>query len=152
MEQLVFYITLMLVASIPWIEASFAVPIAILTGANPILSFVIGMFGNIVTLLLAVLFSAQIKEWLNKRKRNKATSRAKTTFEKYGLLGAALLGPILLGSHIVAIIAISMNIPKWQTFIYVSLGTGLWAILLSVLVIFGVDMFGLEQMRLFDGG
>ncbi|HJE19455.1 MAG TPA: small multi-drug export protein [Aliicoccus persicus] len=151
MDQLVFYFALMLLASIPWIEASFAVPIAILTGANPVISFIVGMFGNIVTLLLAVVFASQIKEWLNKRKRTKSTKRVTNTFEKYGLVGAALLGPILLGSHIVAIIAISMNIPKWQTFIYVSLGTALWAIVLSVLVQFGIDLFGLENMRLLDG-
>lgn len=151
MEAIIFYLTLMLLASVPWIEASFAVPVAVLAGANPILSFVVGMFGNMVTLLLAVIFSAQIKAWLNKRKRMKSTSRAKNTFEKYGLVGAALLGPILLGSHIVAIIAISLNIPKWQTFIYVTLGTALWAILLSVLAYYGVDFFGLEGMRFLEG-
>lgn len=146
MEVFIFYVTLMLLASVPWIEASFAVPIAVLAGANPVVSFFVGMLGNTVTLLIAVIFSAQIKAWLNKKKRLKSTSRAKNTFEKYGLLGAALLGPVLLGSHIVAIIAISLDIPKWQTFIYVTLGTALWAILLSVLAYFGVDFFGLEGM------
>ena len=147
MEEIIFYITLMMFASIPWIEASFAVPVAVLAGANPIVSFFVGMFGNIVTLLLAVIFSAQIKAWLTRKKRLKSTSRAKKTFEKYGLLGAALLGPILLGSHIVAVIAISLGIPKWHTFLYVTLGTGLWAIILTILVFFGVDFFGLEGMQ-----
>ncbi len=152
MEQLIFYFTLMVLASIPWFEASFAVPVAVLAGANPVLSFLVGMLGNAVTLLLAVIFSAQIKAWMNRKKRLKSTSRATNTVEKYGLLGAAILGPILLGSHIVAIIAISLGTPKWQTFIYVTLGTALWAIILSVLVYFGVDFLGLEGMTIFERG
>ena len=34
MEQLIFYFTLMVLASIPWFEASFAVPVAVLAGAT----------------------------------------------------------------------------------------------------------------------
>src|SRR5690606_34065274 len=94
---------------------------------------ILGFLGNLLTVLVLIVFVDKIKVWLGKRKQktarvrdvemietqdsegaivkeeSKKEKRARTIFDKYGLPGLTILGPLLVGSHISAFMGMSFG-------------------------------------------
>ncbi len=142
------YIVVFILAAVPWIEIAVVIPIAILNGLNAILVGIISFFGNLITVLLLVVFIEKYQQWREKRKdgnarQSKRTNRAIGIWNKYGLPGLMLLGPILTGSHIAVLIAFSLGARKQKVILWSIISLGLWAIIITILSYYGIDFLGI---------
>lgn len=142
------YIVVFILAAVPWIEIAVVIPIAILKGLNAILVGIISFSGNLITVLLLVIFIEKYQQWREKRtdgnaKQSKRTNRAIGIWNRYGLPGLMLLGPILTGSHIAVLIAFSLGAKKQKVLLWSIISLGLWAIIITILSYYGIDFLGI---------
>lgn len=128
-------------------EAIYVIPIAILGGTNILMSLISGLAGNFLSVLLIVIFSEKVRRWFMKGKDSRRSQRAEGIWKKFGFYGFILFGPVIIGTHISAIAAISFGATKTNTMVYITLSMLAWTIVLSALAYFGVDFLGLEDMQ-----
>lgn len=151
MKLLWAYILVFILAAVPFFEAYGVIPLASIAGLSVVPVIILGLVGNILTVLLVILFMNQIKNWRKKRKNNndqeesKRSLRAQILWRKYGLPGLAMLGPLLVGSHLTALASMSFGGTKKTTFLWMSASITIWSIVFTVLIFLGVDFLGLED-------
>jgi hypothetical protein len=141
------YFLVFLGAAIPWLEMALVIPLGIVSGLNPLWVVIIGFIGNMVTVLALIIGYDRFKSWLAKRnegkerKESKRSERAKRIWNKYGLPGMLMLGPILIGTHIAAFIGMTLGASKKQTTIWSVISIALWAVVFGILTALGFDFF-----------
>src|SRR5699024_6782853 len=101
-------------AAIPWIEEIAVVPLGIIWGLCTVIVLITAYIGNVATLIPVVIAFDKLKLWYVRRRQkqdkpSKKSLRAVNLFQKYGVIGLAFLGPILLGTHIAAFIGMAMG-------------------------------------------
>ncbi|MFD2654642.1 small multi-drug export protein [Gracilibacillus thailandensis] len=138
------YILIFLSAAVPWFEIAFVIPLGILSGLNPILVIFVAFIGNMTTIIALIIGYDKFKGWLAKRSKKKESTRqarAHTLWDRYGLPGMVLLGPILIGSHIAAFIGMTLGATKRSTFVWSSFSIGAWSLAIGILTAFGFNFF-----------
>lgn len=140
------YIIIFLLSAIPFIEALLVVPIAIVGGLPAIPVIVVGFLGNLVTIVLLILFLDKIREWRRKKKSQEETEtkrhkRAKVLWDEYGLPGLAFIGPFFVGSHLSALLAITFGAEKTKTLYLMIASLLMWTLVLGVAALLGFDFF-----------
>lgn len=134
-------------AAIPWIELGLVIPLGIISGLNPIMVIIVGFVGNMVTVLALIIGYDKFKLWLVKRnegkekKESKRSARAKELWDKYGLPGMLMLGPILIGTHIAAFIGMTLGASKVKTLVWSTISIAAWAIIFGVVTSLGFEFF-----------
>ncbi|WP_347488694.1 small multi-drug export protein [Desulfoscipio sp. XC116] len=147
------YLLVFVLASIPLLELVTVVPLAILGGLSPAPVGILGFLGNALTVLLLIVFVDKVKGWIRARKKkrigvkeqvgeefqnsaeviveqdSKKEKRARVLFNKYGLPGLAILGPIIVGSHITAFMGMSFGSKRRLVFGWMLFSLGLWTII-----------------------
>jgi uncharacterized protein (DUF2062 family) len=130
--------------AIPWLEAIAVVPAGIFFGLNPIAVVVAAVVGNAITIFVFAYGGSKIRDWLLNKKSESAAAKstkrfekAQATFDKYGIYGMALLGPILIGTQFAATISVAAGVKPLKTSIIISVATLLWAALIAVLSVWG---------------
>jgi uncharacterized protein (DUF2062 family) len=130
--------------AIPWLEAIAVVPAGIFFGLNPIAVVVAAVVGNTITIFVFAYGGSKIRNWLLNKKSENATAKstkkfekAQAAFEKYGIFGMALLGPILIGTQFAATISVAAGVKPLKTSVIISVATLLWAVLIAVLSVWG---------------
>lgn len=145
--MLVEYFLVFLGAAIPWLEMALVIPLGIVSGLEPITVTIVAIIGNLLTVLLLIVGFEKFQQWLAKRrgtpemKPSKRTERAKQLWNKYGLPGMLLLGPILIGTHVAAFIALILGGSKRQTSLWSIISIVAWAIAFAALTALGFDLF-----------
>ncbi|SHG33663.1 small multi-drug export protein [Ornithinibacillus halophilus] len=151
MKFIIGYFMVFILSAIPFFEAYGVIAIASVAGLSIIPVFALGLAGNILTVFLVIIFIEQIKNWRRKRKEGKEAEegkrsvRAQKIWKKYGLPGLALLGPLVVGSHLTAMASMTFGGAKAKTFYWVSVSITIWSIAFTVLFFYGVDFLGLED-------
>lgn len=141
------YFLVFLGAAIPWLEMALVIPLGIVSGLNPLWVVIIGFIGNMVTVMALIIGYDRFRSWLAKRnegkeeKESKRSERAKRIWNKYGLPGMLMLGPILIGTHIAAFIGMTLGASKKQTTIWSVISIALWALVFGILTALGFDFF-----------
>lgn len=147
------YVIVFILSAVPLLEAFIVVPVGIIGGMDFTMTNIIGIAGNLVTLLMLIIMMDRIKKWyLNKREKagkgkSRKSERAENIFRKYGLPGLAFIGPFFVGSHFTALMAVILGGSQKATFWWVSLSVLVWTIGISILFYFGVDIIGLEDRQ-----
>ena len=149
MESLWEYAVIFLLAAVPWIEAVVAIPLGIIRGLSPVVVVAVAFLGNWSTVILVIYLFEKIKEFWNRKKGTqtppgKRQERAKKIWNKYGLPGLSLLGPILIGIHIAAFIGLTLGATRNWTLLWMTISLALWS------VVFGVaSHYGLLTFKMF---
>ncbi len=148
------YVILFLLAAAPWLEVFLVVPLGIFAGLNPVAVSITGFFGNWIPVLLIGFFFVQISAWLKRRKEHKARKagiepgeappskndkRARKIWEKYGIPGLALLAPIIVGTDIAALLALSFGSSKRWVMLWITISLALWTVALAIGSVYGLD-------------
>lgn len=144
------YVLVFLLAAAPFAEAYIVIPIAILGGLSAIPVFVIGLLGNYATVLLVILFVDRIRNWRNKKNRGgsgsaKRTQRAQALWNKFGFPGLALIGPLVVGSHLTTLMGVILGGTKKQAAIWMAISLLVWCVAFTVLGHLGVDFFKINN-------
>ena len=151
------YVLVFIFAALPFFESYGVIPIAMIAGLSPVLVIILGLAGNILTVLLLIVFVNKIKEWRQKRRKNaeenesnKRTLRAKKLWKKYGLPGLAIIGPLFVGSHLTAFMSLTLGGTKKKTAYWMTGSIIIWSLTFAILVYFGIDLLGHRERNLFD--
>ena len=118
-----------LAGAIPWLEAVTVTPIGILVGLDPLLTFIFATGENILAVILFAYLSKQILHWLSERRERKTglesrdsrAERARRIFDRYGIIGMGLLGPLVVGTQFAAV-AVSFGVSPLKSSVVVSIG------------------------------
>lgn len=141
------YALVFLAAAAPGFEVLVAVPLGIIRGMPPAVSAAVGFAGNAATVLLVVAVFARLQMWRDKKRLEnggtaaKRTARAESIWKRYGIVGLALLGPVLIGSHLAAFLALTLGASKQQTSSWLLISLAAWSIVFALLTVLGVDVF-----------
>lgn len=99
-------------------EVALVVPLGIVSGLSPVWVMIAAFTGNLLTVLFVIFGFEKVRIWLQKRKKNKdgepskKEARGKRIWNKYGMPGIALLGPLLIGTHLSAFIGLAFGAKK----------------------------------------
>ncbi|UHA72235.1 small multi-drug export protein [Paenibacillus sp. 481] len=136
------YVALFILAALPWLEVIFVIPIGVVLGLSPLMVAIVGFLGNWITILLIGLLFHKFDQWREKRGKSKSTAkwtRARKIWDRYGVPGLALLGPLLIGTDIAAFIALALGSPRRWVMIWMTLSLVFWTVLLTYASIYGID-------------
>ncbi|MEK4148191.1 small multi-drug export protein [Robertmurraya sp. FSL W8-0741] len=144
------YILIFIAAATPWLEIALVIPLGIIRGLSPFWVMVSGFTGNLSTVILLIIGFEKVKTWLAKRKekkgeteneRSKRSERAHKIWNKYGLPGLTLLGPVLIGIHIAIFIGMSLGAKKNWTMLWSTISLVVWTLTFGILTMLGFDFF-----------
>ncbi|RKD69732.1 putative small multi-drug export protein [Sinobaca qinghaiensis] len=149
-ELLGMYLLIFILSAVPFFEAYGVIPIAVIAGIPAVPAFLIGWIGNVITVLLLLVFITRVQEWVAARRKKKHTDkevgkrsqRAQRLWEKYGLPGLSIIGPLFVGSHLTAFMGMSLGGSKKKIFYWVSASIALWSIVFSILAYAGIGLLG----------
>ncbi|MDN7245942.1 small multi-drug export protein [Planococcus shenhongbingii] len=141
------YFLVFLGAAIPWLEIALVIPLGIVWGLSPFWVMVMAFVGNMLTVLALIIGFDKFKVWYLKRQEEKGKAhskkneRAKRIWNRYGLPGLALLGPILIGTHIAAFIGMTLGATKKNTTFWLTISIAMWTLFFGLATAFGFDFF-----------
>jgi uncharacterized membrane protein len=132
--------------AVPFIEGEGAASIGIVGGVNPVAAAIAGALGNFAAVLVVVLLSARIRAAATRKRAGRATRRSarmekfQRAFNRYGVVGVSLLGPLLLPTHFTAVALTGVGVPKGRVLVWQGVAIVLWTTALT-LIITGVIAF-----------
>ncbi|SDQ93580.1 small multi-drug export protein [Natronobacterium texcoconense] len=142
------YLLVFVFAAIPVIEILVVIPIAIGLGLDPVLTGAVAFAGNVLSVYALVVFYRRVANWLQRRRDDESEpsdryARARRLWDRYGLPGLALGGPVLAGVHVAALVALlagsrSRTVAAWMT-----TGIFVWTIVLVAASAYGVSVLGI---------
>ena len=147
MSLLIAYLAVFVLAATPWLEVLLVVPAGIVAGLPAVPTAAVATVGNVATLIPVVYAGDRIRAWWRRRRGRDipATSarsgRAARVFDRYGLPGLALLGPLLTGVHVAALVGIAAGAPRRASVVWLSAGVAVWAAIAAVATVVGIDAF-----------
>jgi len=128
--------------AIPWMEAIAVVPAGIVVGLNPVATVIAAVVGNAITIFLFAYFAANIRVRLINRRVRKGKSeqlpkleKAMKAFDKYGVYGLAILGPILIGTQFAAAAAVTAGVKPLRTSVLITVSMILWSVAIAAVMV-----------------
>lgn len=119
-----------------------SIPAGIAQGLAPVAVVLVAALSYACGVGLVIVAGQPVRDWILKRFGNKVSANPNSTvrrvWDKYGLIGLALLAPVTTGAQIGAVIGLSFNAPPRRLFVAMSLGGLLWGVIVAVLVSLGV--------------
>lgn len=141
------YLMVFIGAAVPWLEIALVIPLGIVWGLSPFWVIVTAFIGNMLTVMALIIGFEKFRVWYAKRQEakgkapSKKSERAKKIMNKYGLPGLALLGPILIGTHIAAFIGMTLGATKKNTTVWLTASIALWSLVFGIATALGFDFF-----------
>lgn len=150
-----------LAGAIPFIEGEGAVSIGVLGGINPVIAAIAAILGNFLCVTIVVLISSGARNAVVSRRRarvlagsggvadaagtdiqveaeseRKAARRQKfqRAFERYGVPGVSLLGPLLLPTQFTATMLAAAGIGKVRVLIWQAVAIIGWTTIFALIV------------------
>ncbi|MFC5734627.1 small multi-drug export protein [Cytobacillus gottheilii] len=148
MNLFVAYLVIFLLGATPFMEVVGVIPLGIAVGLPAIPVTILAFAGNILTIWLLILLIDHVKVWLQRRKEKKGKEgsdkkgqRAARIWKKYGLPGLTIVSPILIGTHLGVILAMSFGGTRKQITIWMTGSIIVWTIVMSIASFYGIDYF-----------
>ena len=139
--------------AIPWFEAIGVVPGGILVGLNPTLTVTAAAAGNLITIAVFAYGGAKIRSGVIARREAKGKqpksdrwAKAQKAFDKYGIYGMAILGPLIIGTQFAAAASVAAGVRPARVTLVISIAMLLWAIVFAVLTSWAVDVGGFDTL------
>lgn len=128
--------------AIPWMEAIAVVPSGIAIGLDPTATVVAAVIGNTLTIFIFAYLGSNIRSWIIKRRVAKGKSaesakfeKALRTFDKYGIYGMAVLGPVLIGTQFAAAASVAAGAKPLRVSILITTSMILWASVIAIAMV-----------------
>lgn len=144
------YLIIFILAAIPMLEIAAIIPVGIIGGLPAIPVMVTAFVGNLITIILLILFLDKIRSWRRKKKVHtekeaRKHKRAQTIWSKYGLFGLTFIGPFFVGSHLSALLAITFGSARRSTLIYMTASLFTWTVIIGAASHYGFDYFVADE-------
>ena len=148
-----------LAGAVPFIEGEGAAGIGILGGINPVIAAIAAIVGNFLCVAILVLASSGARKAIVDRSRAKQVAMAgggssmetaqdmadtgrgtarrekfQRAFERYGVPGVSLLGPLLLPTHFTATMLAASGVGKGRILIWQAVAIVGWTTAVSIII------------------
>lgn len=138
------YLAVALASMIPWFEL-FSIPGGILLlGLDPVAVGAVALVSNLLPTLGLVWGWERLSAWWERRNgrplgsAGKRSERGRRVFDRFGLPGLALQGPIISGIYLAVAIALGLGAARRAVVLWSAISIGLWSVLLSVGSVLGL--------------
>jgi len=119
-----------------------------LVGLDPVLTVIAAASGNLITIAVFAYGGARIRSWVIARREAKGKqpksdrwAKAQKAFEKYGIYGMAILGPVIIGTQFAAAASVAAGVRPAKVTLLISSAMVLWAIVFAFLTIWLIPGF-----------
>lgn len=132
------YALVFLAAATPWLEIIVVIPVAVGVGLAPVPVTVVSFIGNALPVFGII---ALFRRWEARRGpvRRRWSKRAKRVWDRYGLPGLALAGPLITGIHLAAIMALALRADRRRTAVWMSLSLAIWSLVTVTATVAGFE-------------
>jgi len=143
------WLGVILVSAIPFVESYFGAPIGILAGLHPVIAVAAAVVGNMLSLILVVYVAHWVRTAiLHKRPQQmdpeKSTKREKVRriFDRFGVPGVSLLGPLALPSQFTAPLMVSFGASRHAVMFWMLISVIVWGVGFGLLAMWGLSLVG----------
>lgn len=145
------WLGIILISAIPFVESFFGTFIGIVAGMPVWAALLAAVIGNMLSLALVVYGAHWVRSFVLKRKKPKELSefqtkrraKAQRLFDKFGVPGVSLLGPLALPSQFTAPLMVSFGANRNLVMIWMFVSVVLWGI--------GFGLLGVGFLQLISG-
>ncbi|KQQ05489.1 MULTISPECIES: hypothetical protein [unclassified Rathayibacter] len=136
--------------AVPFVEGEGAATIGILGGVNPVVAVIAAIVGNFACVALVVLLSSGARQAVVNRKRVLVTAgggseqvepapsprkaKFQRAFERYGVPGVSLLGPLLLPTQFTASMLAAAGVERVRILVWQGVAIIAWTTIVAVIV------------------
>ncbi|WP_454295097.1 small multidrug efflux protein [Salana multivorans] len=156
--ELVQPIIIALAGAVPFIEGEGAVSIGIVGGVNPIIAAVSATLGSFACVFVVVQVSARARQAIVERRSRSLVAvgggsteiveaevapesgrrvarreKFQRAFDRYGVPGVSLLGPLVLPPAFTAPMLIAVGVDKTRVLFWQAIGIILWVVLFTII-------------------
>ncbi|MFF2890139.1 small multi-drug export protein [Paenibacillus sp. NPDC057967] len=133
-----------LVSLVPFLEGYVAASVGIVIGFSAIPTIIAASLGNWLSVMAIVVLYEKLSQRRKAKQKDggsgKRMEAARKLFNKYGVPGVALIGPIVFGHHIGAFISLVSGASRRYVTLWMTVGVLVWTIGAGVLAAVGVDL------------
>jgi uncharacterized membrane protein len=119
-----------------------SIPAGLALGVQPVLVALTAIVSYALGVGLIVVLGEPVRQRLLRRFGSRVTSDPESTirraWDRYGLIGLALLAPVTTGAQIGAIVGLTFGASPRRLFIAMSLGAVFWATVITTAVTLGI--------------
>lgn len=123
-------------------EAIAVVPGGIALGLDPTATVISAAIGNAITIFLFAYLGSGIRGWIVQRRVSRGKSpesqkfeKAVRAFDRYGIYGMALLGPVIIGTQFAAAASVAAGVKPLRVSILITSSMVLWASAIAALMV-----------------
>jgi len=141
-----------LVSLVPLLEGYIAASVGIIIGFPTIPTIIAASIGNWLSIMAIVVLYEKLRHRRKAKQNakqnakqsaghsNRRMERAHKLFNKYGVPGVALIGPLVFGHHIGAFISLVSGSSKRYVTLWMTIGVLVWTVGAGVLAAIGIDV------------
>lgn len=137
------WLAVMGMGAIPYVESHGASMVGVIVGLPAVVAFVLAVLGNLLCTMPLIVLAARVRARVTGGATKQLTPRqqkVRRAFDRFGVAGVSLIGPLLLPSQVTGPALISIGAPRrnvitWQTIAIVA-----WGALFTVLFSFGINL------------
>jgi membrane protein YqaA with SNARE-associated domain len=121
-----------------------AVPVGIAYKLNPVLVLLISTAGALTGMFVILFIGGKIRNFITKRvkkKEEKKESNLIKIWRKYGVIGLGIIGPVIVGSPVVAALGILLNADRKKLLISSAIGILIRATSFTLAAYYGIHLF-----------
>ena len=132
------YALVFLAAATPWLEIIIVIPVAVGMGLSPLPVTLVSFLGNALPIFGII---ALFRRWEARRGpvQRRWSPRAKRVWDRYGLPGVALAGPLITGIHLATVMALALRADRYPTALWMTVSLGLWSALAVTATVTGIE-------------
>ncbi|GLU50006.1 hypothetical protein [Nocardiopsis ansamitocini] len=140
------WIAVILLGVIPFVESYLGSVIGVVAGLSPFVAIPAAILGNLVSMLVAVYAAHSLRSRVRgdrpQAELSPRRAKLKARFDRYGVAGVSLLGPLVLASQITSAATISFGASRNSVIFWQSVAIVLWGVGFGGLAALGVDLAG----------
>lgn len=121
---------LSLVGAIPFIESYFGSLLGAIAGINPYIAVPAAVLGNLVCTFLLISLASRGRTALTRNNEEKAPNgKVARYFNRFGVPGVALLGPMVLASQVTAPTLVALGANRRTVYVWAGVSIAAWGVL-----------------------
>ncbi|MGJ9426620.1 hypothetical protein ACHABX_12350 [Nesterenkonia halotolerans] len=142
------WLGVILVSAIPFVESFFGGPIGILAGMHPAIAITAAVVGNMLSLILVVYAAHWVRiAILHKRpqpdpEKSAKRQKVKRIFDRFGVPGVSILGPLALPSQFTAPLMVSFGASRHAVMAWMLVSVILWGVGFGLIAAWGLSLVG----------
>lgn len=147
LPETVQFLGVLLASIIPFVESYGAAMIGVIVGVGPWVSIPVAVAGNIVIVVAIVLLADRIRAFIIQRRTDRGRPpreetesgrKVRRAFDRYGVAGVSLLGPLLLPTHFLAAAMVSFGARRGVVAAWQSVGIAVYGVAFGLLAYAGL--------------